>query len=104
MNSKLVGMQDFGKRRIHICEKALRRLDPASQARLDKTHLETGAYTPNEIRAQYDLPSVPGGDTNYLSANLAELGSEKLRSASPSPATTRDPEKDGEEGKKGGDE
>ncbi len=104
MNSKLVGMQDFGKRRIHICEKALRRLDPASQARLDKTHLETGAYTPNEIRAQYDLPSVQGGDTNYLSANLAELGSEKLRKDSPSAATPRDPEKDGEEEKKGGDE
>lgn len=88
MNSKLLGADDFGKRRVHICEKALRRLDPAAQADLDKTHLETGAYTPNEIRAQYDLPSVAGGDTNYVSTNLAELGSEKLRQpASPAGST-----------------
>lgn len=88
MNSKLLGPDDFGRRRVHICEKALRRLDPAAQANLDKTHLETGAYTPNEIRAQYDLPSVEGGDTNYVSTNLAELGSDKLRNpASPSGAT-----------------
>lgn len=92
MNSKLVGPADFGKRRIHICEKALRRLNPAAQANLDKTHLETGAYTPNEIRAQYDLPAVEGGDTNYVSTNLAELGSEKLRKpASPSGATHGQP-------------
>lgn len=88
INSKLLGPEDFGKRRVHICEKALRRLDPAAQANLDKTHLETGAWTPNEIRAQYDLPSVEGGDTNYVSTNLAELGSDKLRQpASPSGAT-----------------
>jgi hypothetical protein len=37
----------------------------------------------NEIRQQYDRPAVEGGDTIYVSTNLAELGSEKLRSGQP---------------------
>ncbi len=94
-NSKLLGPDDFGTRRIHVCEAALRRLDPAAQANLDKTHLETGAYTVNEIRAQYDMPSVDGGDINYLSTNLAELGSEKLRSQSTEPTPTANKPQEG---------
>ena len=78
LNSKLLGAEDFGKRRIHVCEKALRRLDPTAQANLFKTYLETGAYTVNEIRGEMDMPSVEDGDKNYISTNLAELGSEKL--------------------------
>ena len=78
LNSKLLGPDDFGKRRIHVCEKALRRLDPTAQANLFKTYLETGAYTVNEIRGEMDMPSVKDGDKNYISTNLAELGSEKL--------------------------
>ena len=83
-NSKLLGAEDFGKRRIHICEKALRRLDPTAQANLFKTYLETGAYTVNEIRGEMDMPSVEDGDKNYISTNLAELGSEKLSGKSKS--------------------
>ena len=83
MNSKLLGAEDFGKRRIHVCEKALRRLDPTAQANLFKTYLETGAYTVNEIRGEMDMPSVANGDKNYISTNLAELGSEKLKGAAP---------------------
>lgn len=79
-NSKLLGPDDFGKRRIHICESALRRLDPQQQANLDKIHLETGVMSPNELRAQYDLPTVEDGDVHYVSTNLAVLGSEKLMS------------------------
>lgn len=79
-NSKLLGPDDFGRRRIHICELALRRLDPAQQADLDKKHLETGAMCVNEIRRQYDLPTVEGGDDFYISTNLALLGSDKLKS------------------------
>lgn len=78
LNSKLLNAGDFGKRRIHVCEKALRRLDPTAQANLFKTYLETGAYTVNEIRGEMDMPSVESGDKNYISTNLAELGSKKL--------------------------
>ena len=79
-NSKLLGAGDFGKRRIHVCEQALKRLDAKGQAEIDKLHLETG-WSPNEIRAQYDLPSIPEGDEHYGSTNLAVLGSDKLRLA-----------------------
>lgn len=78
LNAKLLAPQEFGKRRFHVCDKALRRLDPTAQAALDKAHLETGAMSVNEIRNQYDMPAVADGDQLYLSTNLAALGSEKL--------------------------
>lgn len=80
LNSKLLKPEDFGKRRIHVCELALRRLDAKGQAEIDKLHLETG-WSINELRSQYDLPNIPDGDRHYVSTNLAEVGSEKLRSA-----------------------
>lgn len=80
LNSKLLKPEDFGKRRIHVCELALRRLDAKGQAEIDKLHLETG-WSVNELRNQYDLPNIPDGDKHYVSTNLAEVGSEKLRSA-----------------------
>ena len=97
LNSKLLTPRDFGKRRIHVCELALRRLDAKGQADIDKIHLETG-WSPNEIRAQYDLPSIKEGDAHYVSTNLAEVGSEKLRSAGGRPAepTTPAPTPQGE--------
>lgn len=80
LNSKLLKPEDFGKRRIHVCELALRRLDAKGQAEIDKLHLETG-WSVNELRSQYDLPNIPDGEKHYVSTNLAEVGSEKLRSA-----------------------
>lgn len=73
MNAKLLTAGDFGKRRIHICELPLRRLDPVGQANIDKVHLETGAMTINEIRQQYDRPAVQNGDEPMASANLMTL-------------------------------
>lgn len=75
---KILTPEDFGRRRFHMCEQPLLRLDKETQAKVDKMHLEAG-WSPNEIRAQYDLPSIPDGDRHYLSTNLAELGSQKLR-------------------------
>lgn len=82
LNAKLLTIDDFGKRRIHLCERNLRRLDPSAQAALDKLHLETGVCSVNELRAAHDMPTVEGGDAHYVSTNLAEVGSEKLRAAS----------------------
>ena len=81
LNSKLLRPEDFGRRRIHVCELALRRLDAKGQAEIDKLHLETG-WSVNELRSQYDLPNIPNGDAHYVSTNLAEVGSEKLRTSS----------------------
>ena len=79
---KVLEPEDFSKRRIHLCEQPLLRLDKESQAKVDEINLRTGVKTVNELRQQYDLPSVPNGDRNYISTNLAELGSEKLNGGS----------------------
>ena len=73
MNAKLLTAEDFGKRRIHVCELALKRLDAKGQAEVDKIQLETGASTINEIRAKYDRPAVEDGDEPMASANLMTL-------------------------------
>ena len=78
LNRKLLTREDFGRRRIHMCEQPLLRLDKEAQAKVDQLQLQTGAATVNEIRQQYDRPSVDGGDIIYVSTNLAELGSPKL--------------------------
>ena len=72
-NTKLLSMEDFGKRRIHVCEQALRRLDPKGQADIDKLRLEAGTATVNELRKQYDMPTVENGDEPMASANLLTL-------------------------------
>ena len=76
------------------------RLDKEAQAKVDQLQLQTGAASVNEIRAQYDRPSVEGGDIIYVSTNLAELGSEKLRGTAGTamPAPTNDPANPGEKG------
>lgn len=79
LNSKLLSPGDFGQRRIHVCELALKRLDAKGQAEIDKLHLETG-WSVNELRSQYDLPNIDTGNDHYVSTNLAQVGSEKLRS------------------------
>lgn len=81
LNSKMLTVDDFGKRRIHVCELALRRLDAKGQAEIDKMHLESG-WSVNEIRSQYDLPNIPDGDEHYVSMNLGVVGSPKLKEGS----------------------
>lgn len=98
LNAKLLDPGDFGSRRIHVCEQALRRLDPQAQANLDKIHLETGAMCPNEIRSQYDLGTIPDGDKFYVSTNLAVVGSKKLSESGPSLSSGSG------EGEKGGEQ
>jgi len=79
LNRKLLMPEEFGKRRIHLCELPLMMFDKKGQSEIDMRNLQTGAMTVNEIRKQYDMPAVEGGDIVYVSTNLAELGSEKLR-------------------------
>lgn len=84
-NSKLLKRADFGQRRVHICEQALRRLDAEGQAKTDQMLLNCGVYSPNELRNMRDLPSIPNGDVHYVSTNLAEVGSAKLRGVENAP-------------------
>ena len=90
LNRKLLTRLDFGKRRIHLCELPLMMFDKKGQAEIDKMNLETGSMTVNEIRKQYDMPSVPNGDIVYISTNLAELGSDKLRNTKVTPSNNEE--------------
>ena len=91
---------DFGKQRFHMCELPLLRMDLERQAKVDQLNLQTGAKTVNEIRKQYDMPAVEGGDIVYVSTNLAELGSAKLRDAAAGgrPSNQSDNSNNGNEG------
>ena len=98
LNRKLLTRYDYGRRRIHLCELPLMLFDRKGQAAIDKDRLATGAGTVNEIRQQYDLPSVPDGDIVYVSTNLAELGSAKLRDVSAGrPSTSEEPKEEPKE-------
>ena len=88
---KLLGLDDFGKRRIHMCEMPLLRMDKETQAKVDKARLESGTATVNELRRDWDMPTVEKGDIVYISTNLAELGSEKLSGAVQSGRPTEEP-------------
>ena len=100
LNSKLLLPGDFGKRRIHVCELALKRLDAKGQAEIDKLHLESG-WSVNEIRSQYDLPNIPDGDDHYVSMNLGVVGSPKLKEGNaggrPTTEEAQEPPKEGQE-------
>ena len=76
-DAKFLTYLDFGKRRFHMCELPLLRMDLEKQAKVDQLRLQMG-WTVNEIRNQYDMPAIEKGDTPYVSTNLAELGSPKL--------------------------
>ena len=76
-DAKFLNVLDFGKRRFHMCELPLLRMDLEKQAKVDQMRLQMG-WTVNEIRNQYDMPAIEKGDTPYVSTNLAELGSPKL--------------------------
>ena len=101
-NAKLLTADDFGKRRIHVCELPLRRLDAKGQAEIDKLHLETGVNTVNELRNQYDLPSIADGDEPLASANLMTLKALMAKEA-PSPEGGRPKETNGGQATEGGD-
>jgi HK97 family phage portal protein len=92
MNAKLLTADDFGKRRIHVCELPLRRLDAKGQAEIDKIHLETGVNTVNELRNQYDLPAVENGDKPMASANLMTIDALIAKSGDPVGGRPANPE------------
>lgn len=90
---KLIGFKDYGSKRIHICEKPLLAMDPERKAKVDESRLRSGTATVNELRAEYDMPSVENGDIVYVLTNLAELGSPKLRDVAGGGRPTQEPAK-----------
>lgn len=90
LNAKLLLPGDWGRRRFHVCELPLLRLDMKSQADIDIKRLQTG-WSPNEIRAQYDMPTIKGGDDHLISMNLGVVGSQKVTGGTPQPEPQPEP-------------
>ena len=93
---KLIGMDGYGIRDIHVCEKPLMTMDPTAKAKYYESMLRTGIMTVNEMRREEDMPNVGDkGNIVYVLTNLAELGSAKLRDvAGGGRPTTQEPQQE----------
>lgn len=66
------------KRIFKFDRKGIYSLDLAALADYQKKTIESGIFTVNDWRRIENQPEVEGGDTVYISTNLAPLGSQKL--------------------------
>ena len=73
LNRKLVPRKMCCRRVFRFDRSGIYAMDQQSKADYFKKMLEIGAMTANEIRAKENLPSVEGGDTPLVSANLLPL-------------------------------
>ena len=81
-------LKNYGKYRIHICEDPLMAMDPERRAKVALMKLQASIATPNEIRAEFDMPSIENGDEPLTSANLMTL---KALIAKGEPSTILEP-------------
>ena len=72
-NFKILNENDWGRHRIHLCERDLMRLDPTAQATLNEKLLGIGVKTINEIRREYDQPSIEGGDDAFVTVQAQKV-------------------------------
>ena len=99
---KFLSIFDYGQHRFHLCEQPLLRMDKEAQAKVDMLNLQTAAKTPNEIRAEHDMPAVEGGDEPLAAANLMTLKAliakaDASTQLEPGNYTVGEPPKEGEE-------
>ncbi|MCD8265831.1 MAG: phage portal protein [Prevotellaceae bacterium] len=77
-DAKLLSPEDYGHYAYRYDTKALYELDRETSGNYNKTRLETGMASINEMRAEMNLPAVDNGDDHFVSCNVAPVGSEKL--------------------------
>lgn len=106
LNAKLLGPSGYPSHRFHFNDDSLMRLDPTGRANLAKTMLETGVKCVNELRADYDLPAVEGGDRHFISTNLQPVDAPAVGQPTPEPnePAPQEPAKKKTKTKKGGAE
>ena len=78
LTRKLIPRSLCCKRRFLFDRRGIYSMDLQSLADYQKKTIESGIYTVNDWRRMENQPTIDGGDTVYLSTNLAPLGSEKL--------------------------
>jgi len=85
--SKLLGEDRYQNYKFTFDIGNLFALDRKSQAEWNKSRIETGMVSVNDLRREFDTPPVTDGDDVFLSVNLAPLGSEKLSGKTSTPNT-----------------
>ncbi len=78
LTRKLIPRAMCCKRKFMFDRRGVYSMDLQSLADYQKKTIESGVYTVNDWRRMENQPTVEGGDTVYLSTNLAVLGSDKL--------------------------
>ena len=86
--SKLLGEDRFQNYKFCFDISSLFVMDRKSQAEWNKSRLETGLVSVNDLRREMDTPPADKGDDVFVSVNLAPLGSEKLNGKASAPAST----------------
>lgn len=79
---KLIPQSLCCKRIFRFDRRGVYSLDLEAKADYQKKTIESGVYTVNDWRRFENQPTVEGGDTVYISTNLAPLGSSKLAGGS----------------------
>jgi HK97 family phage portal protein len=77
-NAKLLNVKTWRNYKFKFDISAIYALDLESRAKWDKSRLENGQCSVNDIRRENDKAPVEKGDEIYLSVNFAPLGSTKL--------------------------
>ncbi len=85
--SKLLGESRYQNYKFVFDISSLFALDRKSQSEWNKSRIETGLASVNDLRREFDAPPVPDGDDVFLSVNLAPLGSDKLAGKTSTPNT-----------------
>ena len=78
LDSKLVGVEGYGRLRFMSDMNVLGKADVKTQCEVAKVRLETGQASVNELRKESNMPKVKDGDDHYVSMNVGLIGSEKL--------------------------
>lgn len=82
--AKLVGLNQYQNYKYVFDLSSLFALDRKSQAEWNKSRLETGVASVNDLRREMDAdPVAKGGDDVYVTANIVPLGSDKLWGTKP---------------------
>lgn len=72
-HAKLIGPSVWRKRRVEFDRSALHSCDLMTRVQWQSARLAAGLSTPNELRLEDNMPSLAGGDSLLVSANLKTM-------------------------------
>lgn len=73
LTRKILTPMDYGLWRFEAKIGKLFKFDRKATSEINKTKIETGVASPNELRLEMNMPKVEDGDTYFVSANLKPI-------------------------------